>query len=175
MTLSAVSVVIWNWQLLIHDDVIKWKHFPRYWSFVRGIHRSPANFPHKDHSRGALVFSLICVWIKAWVNSREAGDSRRYRAHYDVFVITIQWFMSVPAFTKSWDFLPPRAYFTNRYQSTPSRECQFCWASPDGRNRGVNSILYPDVSIYRCPEFGDGLANICRNMTIAFFNMITFG
>ena len=28
--------------LLIHDDVIKWKHFPRYWSCVRGIHRSPA-------------------------------------------------------------------------------------------------------------------------------------
>ena len=25
-----------------HDDVIKWKHFPRYWPFVRGIHRSPA-------------------------------------------------------------------------------------------------------------------------------------
>ena len=23
-----------------HDDVIKWKHFPRYWLFVRGIHRS---------------------------------------------------------------------------------------------------------------------------------------
>ena len=22
-----------------HDDVIKWKHFPRYLSFVRGIHR----------------------------------------------------------------------------------------------------------------------------------------
>ena len=24
-----------------HDDVIKWNHFPRYWPFVRGIHRSP--------------------------------------------------------------------------------------------------------------------------------------
>ena len=24
----------------IHDDVIKWKHFPRNWPFVRGIHRS---------------------------------------------------------------------------------------------------------------------------------------
>ena len=24
-----------------HDDVIKWKHFPRYWPFMRGIHRSP--------------------------------------------------------------------------------------------------------------------------------------
>ena len=24
----------------IHDDVIKWKHFPRYWPFVLGIPRS---------------------------------------------------------------------------------------------------------------------------------------
>ena len=23
-----------------HDDVIKWKHFPRHWPFARGIHRS---------------------------------------------------------------------------------------------------------------------------------------
>ena len=51
-----------------HDDVIKWKHFPRYWPFVRGIHRSPVNFPHKGQWRGALVFSLICVWINGWVN-----------------------------------------------------------------------------------------------------------
>ena len=26
-----------------HDDVIKWNHFPRYWPFVRGIHRSVVN------------------------------------------------------------------------------------------------------------------------------------
>ena len=30
-----------------HADVIKWKHFPRYWPFVRGIHRLPVNSPHK--------------------------------------------------------------------------------------------------------------------------------
>ena len=30
-----------------HDDVIKRGHFPRYWSFVRGIRRSPVNSPHK--------------------------------------------------------------------------------------------------------------------------------
>ena len=30
-----------------HDDVIKWKHFPRYWPFVRGIHRSSVNSPDK--------------------------------------------------------------------------------------------------------------------------------
>ena len=37
-----------------HDDVIKWKHFPRYWPFVRGIHRSPVNSPHKGQWRGTF-------------------------------------------------------------------------------------------------------------------------
>ena len=75
---------VWEW---IHDDVMKWKHFPRYWSFVRGIHRSLVNSPHKDQWRGVLMFSLSCVLINDWVNSREAGDLRRYRAHYDVIVM----------------------------------------------------------------------------------------
>ena len=70
-----------------HDDVIKWKHFPRYWPFVPGNHRSPVNSPHKGQWRGALVFSLICVWINGWVNNREAGDLRRYLVHYDVTVM----------------------------------------------------------------------------------------
>ena len=64
----------------LHDDVIKWKHFPRYWPFLRGIHRSPVNSPHKGQWRGALMFTLICVWINGWVNNREVGDLRRLRA-----------------------------------------------------------------------------------------------
>ena len=63
-----------------HDDVIKWKHFPRYWPFVWGIHRSPVNSPHKGQWRGVLMFSLICAWINVRVNRGEAGDSRRHRA-----------------------------------------------------------------------------------------------
>ena len=70
-----------------NDDVIKWKHFPRYWPFVGGIHRSPVNSPHKGQWRGALMFYLICAWINGWVNKREAGGLRRHRAHYDVIVI----------------------------------------------------------------------------------------
>ena len=71
----AVPVVFffeWSWDngtgvcyplmLSHHDDVTKWKHFPRYWCFVRGIHRSPANSPHKGQWRGTLTFSLICAW-----------------------------------------------------------------------------------------------------------------
>ena len=71
-----------------HDDVIKWKHFPRYWPFVRGIHRSPVNSPHKGQWRGALMFSLIYAWIRGWVNNREADDLRRHQAHYDVITMT---------------------------------------------------------------------------------------
>ena len=43
--------------------------------------------PHKGQWRGALMFSLICVWINVWINNREAGDLRRYRVHYDVTVM----------------------------------------------------------------------------------------
>ena len=42
--------------------------------------------PHKGQWHGALMFSLICVSINDWVNNRETGDLRRYRAHYDVTV-----------------------------------------------------------------------------------------
>ena len=52
-----------EWFGYSHDDVIKWKYFPRNWPFVRGIHRSQVNSPHKGQWHGALMFSLICVWI----------------------------------------------------------------------------------------------------------------
>ena len=72
---------------------MKWKHLPRYLPFVRGIHRSPVNSPHKGQWRGALMFSLICVWIKDWVNNRETGDLGRHRAHYDVIVMVFHIFV----------------------------------------------------------------------------------
>ena len=44
---------------------------------------------HKRQWHGAFMFSLICVRINGWVNNCEAGDLRRYRAHYDVTIMTI--------------------------------------------------------------------------------------
>ena len=45
-------------------------------------------FPsQRPATRGALIFSFICVWINGWVNNREADDLRRHRAHYDVIVM----------------------------------------------------------------------------------------
>ena len=68
----------------VRDYVIKWKHLPRNWPFVWGIHR-PRWIPHTKAS--AMMFSLICVWINSWVNNCEAGDLSRYRGHYDVIVM----------------------------------------------------------------------------------------
>ena len=76
-----------------NDDAIKWKHFPRYWPFVRGIHRSPVNSPHKGQWRGALMFSLICAWINGWVNNGGSGDLRRHRVHHDVTVMRYHCFV----------------------------------------------------------------------------------
>ena len=80
----------WSKQLIVrgyHEDFIKWNHFPRYWPFVLGIHRSPVNSPRKGQWRGALMFALISAWINGWINNREAGDLRRHRTYYDVTVM----------------------------------------------------------------------------------------
>ena len=37
---GSSETIITNMDKRMHDDVIKWKHFPRYWPFVWGIHRS---------------------------------------------------------------------------------------------------------------------------------------
>ena len=70
-----------------HDDVIKWKHLSRYWPFVRGIHQSPVYSPHKGQWRGALMFSLICVWIngsvkQSWSWWFETPSSSLWRHSY---------------------------------------------------------------------------------------------
>ena len=71
------------WWVSHHDDVIKWKLFPRYWPLVRGIHRSPVDSPHKGQWHGALMFSFI----SAWANNQDAGDLSGHLAHNDVTVI----------------------------------------------------------------------------------------
>ena len=79
--------IIWYPRQNEYDDVITWKHFPRYWPFVRGIHL-PSTSPHKGHQwRGALMFSLIRAWTYDWANDRDAVDLRCHRAHYGVTVM----------------------------------------------------------------------------------------
>ena len=71
----------WSW----------WRHqmetFSALLALCAGNSPVPMKSLHKDQWRGALMFSLIYVWINDWVNIREAGDLRRYRGHYDVIVM----------------------------------------------------------------------------------------
>ena len=41
---------------LLNDDVIKWKHVPRYWPVVRGIHRS-----QRPVTRSFDIFVVLCL------------------------------------------------------------------------------------------------------------------
>ena len=81
----------WSFQW-INGDHSWWRHqmetFSALLAICAGNSPAPVNSPHKGQGRGALMFSLICVSINGWVSSREAGDSRRYCAHFDVNVMS---------------------------------------------------------------------------------------
>ena len=65
--------------------------------------------------RGALMLSLICVWINDWVNNREAGDLRRYRAHCDVIVMGIIYpYVSLTCVDKSHQSTAVRMWVSER-------------------------------------------------------------
>ena len=65
-----------------------WRHQMETFSAVLAIcPGNPVNSQHKGQCRGALMFSLICVWINDSVKNREAGDLRWHRAYYDVIVM----------------------------------------------------------------------------------------
>ena len=80
-------------------DLAWWRHqmeiFFVLLAICAGNSPVPMNSPHKGQWRGALMFSLICVWINGWVNNRKAGDLRRYRAHYDATVIGVMFYAAI--------------------------------------------------------------------------------
>ena len=149
-----------------HDDVIKWKHFPRYWPFVRGIHRSPVNSPHKGQWRGALMFCLICAWINGWVNNGEAGDWRRHHAHYNVIVMArfgfrlfeSHWNLTGSSAQRCWD-----ACQISERNSATSRDLAWkrsrllWWILPDFRYRVASTHNHS-------PRNGSKYGDISRHM-----------
>ena len=56
-----------------HDDVIKWKHFPRYWPFVRGNHPVTGEFPAQRP-----VTRSFGVFFDLRLNKRLGKQSRRW-------------------------------------------------------------------------------------------------
>ena len=77
-------------KLAYHDDVIKWKHFSRYWllAFCTGNSPVTGEFPTQSQWRGAWCFLWSAPEQNGWVNNRDPSDLRRHRTHYDV---TVMW------------------------------------------------------------------------------------
>ena len=103
----------WLWQLVVFDMMTSSNenifHVTDQ-SFVQGIHWSPVNSPQKGQWHGALMFSLICAWINAWVNNREAADLRCHLTHYEVIVMSsnpttialhLKWIQDIPVVFES--------------------------------------------------------------------------
>ena len=83
---EALSVVgmLYNWSSVWrswHEDVIKWKRFPRYKPFVRGSHRW---IPHKK----ARTLSFD-VFFDLRLNKRLSKQPIHHRAHFGVSVMDI--------------------------------------------------------------------------------------
>ena len=134
-----------------YDDIIKWKHFPRYWPFVRGIHRSPVKSPHKGQPHGALMFSLICAWINGSVNPGEAGDLRRRYTHYDGIVMKMSCVTRGPFFSK----------MSLYYMMVPC----ICWFSIGAYEDGLTwneAINIPYIILCLCYKWLPWLMSSCQ-------------
>ena len=117
-----------RWYITFHSWWrLQWKYFPRYWPFVRGIHRSPVNSPHKGQWRGALIFSLICAWTKGWVNNRYTPSSSyvTVMCHQSIESVGVCWLvllvlLSLPSLRELFNF---SGFFFSLFSS---RNC-FCF------------------------------------------------
>ena len=143
-----------GWTHTPHDYVIKWKHFPRYWPFVRGIYRWSVNSPHKGQWHGALMFSLICAWTKGSGNNRDAGDLRRHRTHY--VVTAMPWGWALMRTTVQYGLNPLRP--TDGYMRQQNRSsliqimaCRLC---------GVKPLFLKNTGLFLIVPLGTNLCEI---------------
>ena len=86
--LTLATKVMTNWSTW-QSSYSWWRQSLRVTGHLSGEYRSLVNSPHKGQWRGALMFSLICAWIKGWLNNHAAYDLRRHRAIYDVVVMAV--------------------------------------------------------------------------------------
>ena len=78
--------------LQIDCNILPWHWSPLcYWPFVRGIHWSSMDSPHKRLAAQALIFSLMLAWTNCWTNMPVPGYLTRYDTHVKVFANLLQY------------------------------------------------------------------------------------
>ena len=103
-----------------HNDVIIWKHFPRYWFFVRGNHRSPVDSPHKA--------SDAELWSVLWSAPEQTVEQT---IGTSVIWCTIVLIVTSPVMTRRSLEIKTNIQV---YSSVPDSNCItlfFCYCTPD--------------------------------------------
>ena len=84
-----IILLMWIFLLLGRHMMTSWNgNIFRVTGHLCGEFTGPGESPAQRPVTQNFLFSLICAWIKGWVNNRKAGDLRRYRVHYDVIIMT---------------------------------------------------------------------------------------
>ena len=77
-------IIYARWQLYSKP---RWRHQMETFSVLLALCAGNSSVTGKFQRREALMFSLICIWIKGWVTDSKAGELRLHRAHYDVTIM----------------------------------------------------------------------------------------
>ena len=143
-TLSRQQLNQEVWDFLFHDDVIKWKHFPRYRPFVKGIHRWLVDSLHKGQWRGALFFSMICDWTNGWTNNRDVGFGSCHRARYDFIVMyfDVLWYLAFQISFAEWPSDIFHGDFYDTYVARRPYEYRYAALRTSDPNNISNSDLH---------------------------------
>ena len=75
----------------VYGPLTWWRHqmetFSALVAFSAGNSPVTGEFPAQRPLTRSFDVTLICTWTDSWANNADAGDWRRYRAHYDVIVM----------------------------------------------------------------------------------------
>ena len=141
--------IVWAWEntmdIVLHDDVIKWKHFPHYWPFVWGIHQSLVNSLYKGQWRRSLMFSLICT-LNKWLSKQSCG-----------------WWFETPS-CSLWHHHNVSRNYVSLLISSWMLPLSFVWTIVyiDGKVQDCSNFINPSPpsAAYKCQWIGWALAQI---------------
>ena len=104
------------------------------------------------------MFSLICVWINDWGNNREAGDLRRYRAHYDVIIMFFSFLAPIHTYTSLHSFTGMELIIQGELYVLTHDSMRFSWDQSTSWSLVVdNTDLDPALD-------GKPVLGLCGNM-----------
>ena len=163
------------WPLELHDDVIKWKHFPRYWPFCGELNSHQwilLTEASNAEARRASMFSLIDTWTNGWVNNQDASGLRCHRVHYDVTVMSLEHNLTHPDLNKMvnncrWHF---EIHFLEiiffefwfNFDSKSSLVQVIPWCSRGNKPQFEPIVTYPQTSNIKCTLVGNKIVDLLQ-------------